>query len=306
MRERLHSFVALIVVVAGGLLGVQARVNGELGTKLHSALDAALVSFAIGTCICAVAVVAVGRAGLRRLQGAELRWWWWFGGFAGAAVVGSTAAGAPKIGVALVSVCIVAGTAVGALIVDAIGLGPGGRLHVTVARLGGALLAVAAVLLGAVGAQHSSVRQALFALLFGAGAASAWQQAANGQLRRASASAAVASLISFAGGTAVLVVTSLAAGSLGDRQWPQAWWLYTGGLLGAVYIGVAAALVVRIGVLRLLLATVAGQLTAGVILDLAWPEPGAHLRTTTVIGSLLTLVAVAVTGLRRRTPTVKP
>jgi bacterial/archaeal transporter family-2 protein len=238
------------------------------------------------------------RQTLRRLRTEPGRWWWWLGGLAGAAVVASTAEGVPQIGVALVSVCIVAGTAVGALAVDEMGLGPGGRRHLSAARVGGAALAIAAVTLGAVGDRHAAVRPLLFAALTAAGAASAWQQAANGQLRRTT-NVPVASLVSFSGGTLALAALTLSRGELDGAVWPGEWWLYVGGLLGAVYIALAAASVRRLGVLQLSLATVAGQLLGAVLLDIWWPAPGIRLHLTTVIGVILTFVAVAVSGLRR-------
>ena len=179
------------------------------------------------------------------------------------------------------------------------------RLHrqrATLMRVGGAVLAVGAVALGVVGDRHAAVRPALFAALFFAGAASAAQQAANGQVRRVADSTAVASLVSFAGGTIALVVASLARSDLSGVHWPTTWWLYIGGLLGAVYIALAAVAVGEVGVLRLSLATVAGQLVAAVILDIVWPAPGITLRVQTVVGAGLTLAAVAVTGIGRRQP----
>lgn len=288
------------VVAAGGLLGLQARINGQLGAHLHSAVDAALVSFTVGTVLLFLIVMTRFRPALVRLRRGRTLWWWWLGGLAGASVVSSTAEGVPQIGVALVTVCIVAGTAIGGLAVDEFGLGPGGRAQVTRWRVAGAALAVAAVSLGAVGDAHASVKPALFAALFAAGAASAAQQAANGQIRKVADSAAVASFVSFTGGTVALVVLAAARADLTGRDWPSTWWLYTGGVLGAAYIALAAATVARLGVLIVSLATVAGQLAAAVVLDAAWPSPGIQLRPTTVIGAGLTLAAVAVSASRRR------
>ena len=288
-------------------MGLQGRINGELGRHLHSAIAAATVSFVVGTTILLVFVAIRQRGGIARLQPRRMKWWWWWlGGLAGAAVVASTAQGVPEIGVALVSVCVVAGTTVGALGVDQAGLGPGGRQSATPMRIAGAALAVGAVALGVVGDRHASVRPALFAALFLAGAASAVQQAANGQVRRVAGSTAVASLVSFAGGTIALLVASLVRGDLTGGHWPTTWWLYVGGALGAVYIALAAVAVGELGVLRLSLATVAGQLVAAVILDIVWPAPGITLRVQTVVGAALTLVAVAVTGLGRRQAVTSP
>ena len=288
------------ITVAGGMLGLQGRINGELGGRLHSAVAAATVSFVVGTAVLLGFVALRQPAAVRRLNPRRMSWWWWLGGLAGAAVVASTAQGVPEIGVALVSVCVVAGTTVGALGVDEAGLGPGGRHRANLVRIAGAVLAVGAVALGVVGDRHAAVRPALFAALFLAGAASAAQQAANGQVRRVADSTAVASLVSFTGGTIALVVASLLRGDLNGVHWPSAWWLYVGGLLGAIYIALAAVAVGEVGVLRLSLATVAGQLVAAVILDIVWAAPGITLRPQTVVGAALTLVAVAVTGIGRR------
>lgn len=292
------------VVGCGALLGLQARVNGELGARIGSPLDAATVSF-LGGAIVLVALVSSSsrhRRAIGTLLRGRTRWWWWAtGGLAGAAVVAATADGVPKVGVALVSVCVVAGTAAGGLGVDELGLGPGGRRAVSPMRAAGSLLAVAAVALGAVGDRHASVRPLLFAVLFATGAGSALQQAANGRLRQAAANAWVAGLVTFVVGAAVLVVAALATQQAFGRHWPNEWWLYTGGPMGVVFIVVAAALVHRVGVLAVSLATVAGQLAAAVVLDAVWPAHGTTLRAQTVAGAALTLVAVAMTARRRGT-----
>jgi len=214
-------------------------------------------------------------------------------------VVAATAQGVPQIGVALVSVCVVAGIAAGGLLADYLGLGPGGRRPPTWWRVAGAVLAVVAVTLGAAGDKHSVVRPALFALLFGAGAASAIQPAASGRIRGAAFDATVAGLVSFVVGALVLVAATLATRQLFGRHWPDKWWLYTGGLAGAVYIVCASAAVHRLGVLTVSLATVAGQLVAAVCLDAFWPAPGTSLRAATVLGALLTVVAVGVAAAGR-------
>ena len=297
-----QPLLLLAVVMSGALLGVQARINGDLGARLHSAVVAAGVSFLGGTLLLVALVVTMrpSRRAATRLRGAATRWWWWLGGLGGAAVVAATADGVPLIGVALVSVCIVAGTASGALLVDNLGLGPGGRHGLSILRVAGAALAIVAVALGAAGDRHASVRPALFALLFAAGAASAVQQAANGRIRAAAMDSTVAAFVSFAGGTAVLAVAAVATGQVFGRHWPHPWWLYTGGLAGAVYIALAAAVVHRLGVLTVSLATVAGQVVAAVMLDAWWPSPGTTLRAATVIGAALTVVAVGIAAADRR------
>jgi transporter family-2 protein len=58
-----------------------------------------------------------------------------------------------------------------------------------------------------------------------------------------------------------------------------------------------AAVTVRIlGVLRLGLATVAGQLVGAIVLDLVAPAQGHGVAPATVVGALLTFVAVGISG----------
>ncbi|MFL6240679.1 MAG: DMT family transporter [Actinomycetes bacterium] len=285
-------------VVIGAMLAAQARINGDLG-KHTGAVVAALISFGVGTVILigAVATSAHARSGWRRLSRARGRTWWYLGGVAGAAVVGSSAGAVPEVGVSLVTVLLVAGATIGGLCVDAVGLGPGGRVHATLLRTFGTALAIIAVCIGALG-QHASFRPALLALVGIAGVASAGQQAANGQLRQAAADARVAALISFAVGVVSLfALTALLSviGHLPQVRFPTQPALYVGGLLGVVYIVVAAALVHRLGVLRLTLGTVSGQVIGALLIDAIAPTPGLKLTAATVTGAVLTLVAVAIT-----------
>jgi transporter family-2 protein len=291
-----------VTVVIGAMLAAQARINGELG-KHTGAVMAAVVSFTIGTVVLVV-MVAVSPRARRNAPRVVRPWrpfWWYLGGVAGAGVVGSSAGAVPEVGVSLVTVLLVAGATAGGLVVDAVGMGPGGRVPTTRLRFFGAALAVVAVSVGALG-QHGMFRPALLALVGIAGVASAGQQAANGQLRRAADDARVAALVSFAVGTATLfaVAGALAAiGHLPSIHRPPNPVLYIGGLLGVVYIVIAAALVERLGVLRLTLGTVSGQVVGALLIDAIAPAPGLRLTVAVVAGALLTLVAVAVTVRRR-------
>jgi transporter family-2 protein len=298
-QRHLSDVAALAAtVVIGAMLSAQARINGELGKHTGSVMAAA-VSFGVGFVALAIAVTASrqARVGLRRLGRVRIKKWWLLGGVFGAAVVASSAAAVPEVGVSLVTVLIVAGTTTGGLAVDAVGAGPAGRVAVSPVRLAGVALAVVAVCIGAIG-QHGTFRPALLALVGAAGVASAWQQAANGQLRASAEDARVAALVNFVVGllalgllTAVLAIT----GHFPTIHWSHQPGLYIGGLLGVVYIAVAAALVGRLGVLRLTLGAVSGQVVGALLIDVIAPTPGLRLTVATVVGALLTLVAVGIT-----------
>jgi transporter family-2 protein len=288
--------VALLAAVAGGgLIGLQGRLNGELATRTGSPLEAAASSFVIGLVLLGV-VVPFRRAGFARLRAGRIAWWWWFGGFGGAFFVATSAHGVPQIGVALVSVCLVAGTTTGALLSDQFGLGPSGRHAPSFWRIAGVAVVVIAVAVGAVGDRSASLKPLLFILLFLAGASTAAQQAANGQLRGVADDVVVAAFISFLGGTTALVIAVLVTGEFSAHSFPTAPWVYLGGPLGLVYILIGASMVRVLGVLRFVLGVVAGQLIVAVIIDWAWPEPGTTLRATTVIGAVITVVGVWISG----------
>jgi transporter family-2 protein len=273
----------LAAVVGGAMIGAQGRFNGELATRAHSALEAA-------------AGLPARRAAIARLRRGPVSWWWYVGGLGGAFFVALAAHAVPRVGVAVVTVVLVAGTTVGALLSDHLGLGPSGHHAPTVWRLAGVALVVVAVAVSAVGAPRGSLTVWLVILLFVAGAATAVQQAFNGQINRVSGDAVVASVVSFLGGTTALIVVVAASGQLHVTSLPTAPWLYLGGPLGAVYILIGASVVRVLGVLRLVLAVVAGQLLVAVALDAWWPEPGTSLRATTVIGAVITVAGVWLSG----------
>jgi transporter family-2 protein len=222
--------------------------------------------------------------------------WHFLGGLGGAALVLVSATAAPEVGVALLTVALVCGSTGGSLPVDAAGLGPAGRRAITLPRVAGVLLAIGATAISALGAR-SDPDMLLLALALAAGLGMSLQAAANGQLARATGEPWAASLVNVTVGFAVLAVAAvvtLATSSLDGL--PANPLLYPGGLLGAFVVVVGATAVQTLGVLRLGLAMVAGQMAGALIVDLVAPAPGEAVTATTVIGVVLTMVAVAISG----------
>jgi len=222
--------------------------------------------------------------------------WHFLGGLGGAALVLVSATAAPEVGVALLTVALVSGSTGGSLPVDAAGLGPAGRRAVTPPRVAGVLLAIGATVISALGAR-GDIDVLLLALAFGTGGLMALQAAANGQLARATGEPWAASLVNVAVGFTVLglvAVVTLATTALNPM--PGNPLLYAGGLLGAFVVVVGATAVQTLGVLRLGLAMVAGQMAGALIVDLVAPAPGEPVTAATVVGVALTMVAVAISG----------
>lgn len=297
-----RSALALTAAAAsGGLVALQQRVNGELQTELGNALVTALVSFGTGLVVVVAVVLArpSARAAWGRLR--SVPWPHRLGGLGGASLVAVGAAAAPEIGVALLTVGLVAGQTSGGLLVDRLGLGPGGAHGLTAPRVAGAVLCLIAVGISVLGDEARAADPLLLVLVVAAGFAIAVQQALNGRVRLATGDAGVATLVNFVVGSLALAAGLLLSAAVTGPQvgtWPgpERWWLYTGGPMGAAFVAVAAVIVRRLGVLRLGLAVIAGQLLGALVLDLALPVHGQGLHVLTVVGVALTLTAVAVSG----------
>lgn len=301
--SRRTTLALAAAVLSGALVAVQQRINGQLGVDLQAPLTAALVSF--GTGLVGVVLVVLARPHARQAVAAlrEVPWWTRLGGLGGAALVAVGAFATPKIGVALLTVGLVAGQTGGGLLVDRMGLAPGGAHLLTLPRIAGAVLCLAAVGLGSLGRDAREADALLLVLVVTAGFLIAVQQALNGRVRSTTGNAAVATLLNFVVGTAALgvgvLVSAWLRGGLPDGDWPgpAQWYLYLGGPLGALFVGIAAVVVGRLGVLRLGLAVIAGQLVGALLVDLVLPATEGGIAVATVAGAALTLIAVGISGL---------
>ncbi|ATL64963.1 DMT family transporter [Nocardia terpenica] len=301
--------------LVGAGVAVQGRVNGALGERLHDGIAAAAVSFVLGLGLLGVVFAVSGRlrAGVRlvwvAVRDGTLRWWHLLGGLCGAFFVACQGLTVAVVGVTAFTVAVVAGQLTSSVLVDRLGLGPGGRTPVTAMRLGGAGLALVAVVISALGRTdrtdspddsllHGIPAALLIVLPALSGMSLAWQQAMNGRVGAVGGPLS-ATLMNFLGGTVALIAVEspvVAAQGLPTRP-PTEPWLYLGGLLGVTFIALAALVVRRIGVLLLGLASVAGQLSTALVLDLVFPS-GSGLPVAAVLGCALTLVAVLVAARR--------
>lgn len=303
---------ALLGAVSVGVLtAVQARINGQLGVRLEHAMAAAVISF--GTGLLLVALISLltpaGRRGAvalsRGIRERSIPWWMLVGGAAGALTVGTQSVAVGIVGVSLFTVGIVAGQTVGGLILDRVGYGPGGVVAVTVPRLVGGALALAAVgvvLISGDGLAGVPVWMVVLPVIVGAGLA--WQQATNGRLRARVGTPVTATLVNFTLGTAILAVLAVVVTIVDGppAPLPTEPWLYLGGALGVTYIMLSAALVARTGVLLFGLAAVSGQLLASLALDVLWPAPagpGVVIEAVTVVIGLASVFVAAFWRVRR-------
>jgi transporter family-2 protein len=295
----------LFAMLFGALLAVQARVNGELGERLDDGYLAALLSF-IGSVLSVVVVMPFwrpGRAGLAKLWRAitsrQIPWWYLAGGVAGALFVVAQSLTAAVLGVAMFTVAAVSGQTIGGLLIDRTGFGSMPSTRITWPRLVGSVLALIAVVVAVSPELQGDIPLWMLVLPLIAGFGAGYQQAANGQVREISGSAHTAALASSVVGSVVLVVVvGVRLAITGPpAALPADWWLYTGGLLGTLFIAGGALLVRFTGVLLLGLGMIAGQLLASLALDILFPTTDQPVHPITVVGTLLTLVAVVVASI---------
>ncbi|NKX56773.1 DMT family transporter [Arthrobacter mobilis] len=308
--HRLSAAAGLpLSVLAGLAIPVQGRINGALGTVLQDGLAAALVSFSLGLVLMVALslMLRAGRDGLRRVLPAVRQHrfprWYLLAGCSGAFLVMSQGVAVSLIGIALFTVAVVTGQSLSGILVDRLGLGPAGRQTVTLMRVFGAVLTVAAVA-WAVSPKFSAAGTAGTWLLpvllpLAAGFLQSFQQALNGSQSAHYGSPLPATLINFIVGTVVLaaawLVKAAVAGPAGPL--PDQWWYYLGGPMGCVFIFLGAVLVRDLGVLLTGLGMIAGQVLGSLLLDVFFPAPGTVVAAATVLGTLLTLVAMVLATL---------
>jgi len=136
----------LMAGLVGAGLTVQVGMNATVRASLGSPVVAAIVNFVVG--LVALVLVAVA-SGARWAPGstASVPAWAWFGGLLGAAYVASTTVLGPRLGAAALLGLTLAGQMAAALLVDHYGVIGFPQSPVTPARLLGAALLVAGVLL---------------------------------------------------------------------------------------------------------------------------------------------------------------
>jgi transporter family-2 protein len=137
---------SILAVIIGAFLPLQALINAQLGRATSGALFASFVSFLVGTVSLGVVLLAMRTPlpGLQSMTG--LPPWAWLGGVIGAIYVFSATLLVPRIGAAALICLVVFGQVVGSLLLDHHGVLSPARSADGLRILGGALVAIGAVL----------------------------------------------------------------------------------------------------------------------------------------------------------------
>ena len=299
-----------LAALSGVMIAFEARANGEVSYRLDNAPQAALVSFSSGLFFITIYAIFSPKIkeGIRRLKAAvrsgEIPKIRLLAGSLGGAFVALQTSVVPLIGVALYSVASIAGQSAVSLLVDRIGLTGGGVKLISPRRIAAAFITVIAVLVSVIDKLEADNFQ-LFALLLAliAGALVGVQRALNGQINEHSQNSYTTSLLNFITGTSFLtlfIIILIALGRVELQPLPIGpWWIYTGGVIGVIYIAATSLIVQHLGVLTFTLFSVGGQLIASLLLDIYSPTQGVSVSWYLVSGIAMTYIGVLVGGVRQ-------
>ena len=296
-----------LAALSGILIALQARANGELSHQLGNGLEAALVSFGSGLIIIVLIYffnpsIKEGILNLREaVQEKKIARWKLFAGMLGGTWVAVQTHIVPLIGVAIFSVASIAGQATASLIVDRIGLTGGGKKLLSKRRVAAALITVLAVLLSVLDRLDAS-NLSKFAVFLGVitGALGGIQRAMNGEINEYSHQSFTTSLLNFIMGTTflvVLLIVMILAKRIELVPLPSGpWWIYTGGVIGVIYIAFSSTIVQHLGVLNFTLFSVGGQLVGSLAIDVLYPTDGVQISAYLISGIVMTYLGVIVGG----------
>ena len=144
MNQTLPAIVAMLI--GGAFLALQAPTNAMLARGAGSPVNAAMISFLVGSVgLIAASLLLRAKADPAVIRG--LPWWVWLGGLYGAVLVAATAFAAPRIGVASALTLGVAAQLIVAVALDHFGLMGLTARPIDLSKIAGLVLVAAGVVL---------------------------------------------------------------------------------------------------------------------------------------------------------------
>jgi transporter family-2 protein len=287
----------ILAFVAGIAATLQAGVSGQLARELNDGIMAALISNIGGTLFTGLFLLnpEVRKKGKKLFQdivSGKFAKWQLLGGVAGAIYISTASSTVSIIGTGLFTVVLVASQNMSGIVVDRFGLSSGSRKKITPKRSIAAVIGIAAVLLSVSDFQGKILWIPIAAVVM-AGLAVTVQYSLNGRVTKA-ANSQVSTFINFPMSLITVSITLIVMNLFGKNwnTWPNQWWLYTAGFLGAVVVFLAAATIRTLGVLLFGLASVAGQLITSIALDVILPNANINVGWALISGAGLMLLAV--------------
>lgn len=286
-----------LAFIAGVAATLQAGISGQLAQELNDGIMAALVSNIGGTIFTALFLLnpnvrKQAKKLFKAVVSGNFAKWQLLGGVAGAVYISTASSTVSIIGTGLFTVVLVASQNVSGIIVDKFGFSSGSKRKITPKRALAVVIGVIAVLLSVSEFEGKILWVPILAVVI-AGLAVTIQFALNGRVTKASNSQ-VSAFINFPMSMLAVLITLVVMNLFGKNwnSWPDQWWLYSAGFLGAVVVFLAAATIRTLGVLLFGLASVAGQLITSIALDVILPNANINVGWALISGAGLMLLAV--------------
>jgi transporter family-2 protein len=286
-----------LAFIAGVAATLQAGISGQLAKELNDGIMAALVSNIGGTIFTALFLLnpnvrKQAKKLFKAVVSGNFAKWQLLGGVAGAVYISTASSTVSIIGTGLFTVVLVASQNVSGIIVDKFGFSSGSKRKITPKRALAVVIGIVAVLLSVSEFEGKILWLPIFAVVI-AGLAVTIQFALNGRVTKASNSQ-VSAFINFPMSMFAVLITLIVMNLFGKNwnSWPDQWWLYSAGFLGAVVVFLAAATIRTLGVLLFGLASVAGQLITSIALDVILPNANINVGWALISGAGLMLLAV--------------
>lgn len=151
MSRLMYLMIVVIALIGGAGLAAQPGVNATLSRKMGHPLHAAIISFGTGFLVLIVIAILSGRFPPRFTDSiSSLPWWAWAGGSIGAFLVTMSMIFAPRVGALQWIALIVTGQAIASLLLDHYGLAGFNQRSINGARVLGAFLLVAGLILSSI------------------------------------------------------------------------------------------------------------------------------------------------------------
>jgi len=286
-----------LAFIAGVAATLQAGISGQLAKELNDGIMAALVSNIGGTIFTALFLLnpnvrKQAKKLFKAVVSGNFAKWQLLGGVAGAVYISTASSTVSIIGTGLFTVVLVASQNVSGIIVDKFGFSSGAKRRITPKRALAVVIGIVAVLLSVSEFEGKILWLPILAVVI-AGFAVTIQFALNGRVTKASNSQ-VSAFINFPMSMFAVLITLIVMNLFGKNwnSWPDQWWLYSAGFLGAVVVFLAAATIRTLGVLLFGLASVAGQLITSIALDVILPNANINVGWALISGAGLMLLAV--------------
>ncbi|VDG18396.1 DMT family transporter [Lactiplantibacillus mudanjiangensis] len=302
----------LIGLTIGIGLPIQTSINSRLRDSVGSPFLASLVSFTIGTVFLAIVTLTLDHtllfsAGLFASQ----PWWLWLGGLFGVIYLTGNILLFPKLGSVQTVIMPVLGQILMGLLIDNYGWFDSKVTALTVTRGLGALLVLLGVICTVALSNYLANRHQVAETkpapglwlwrLTGVltGMLSASQTAVNGHLGVVLGSSLEAALVSFFVGAVALLLIVLVTRTPVQLATPASathnpWWMWVGGLIGALYVLGNVVLVPIVGTGLAVVIVLVGLMAGSLLIDqFGWLGAKRHpITMVQVVGLVIMIVGV--------------